>query len=264
MKKLIVANWKMNPTSLKEAEKLFNSVKDGVRGIKNVEIVICPPFVYLPILARLSSEAFGVGGQNCYFEKSGTYTGEVSAVMLRDIGCKYVIVGHSERKKHFGETNDIINKKVRSALKEGLGVVLAVGEENRDSFDSKGRWTHELDPVLLEQIEGALKGVSKARLAGVVIAYEPVWAIGSGDTDSEKAATPDDIFSAKLFIKKVIAKNYGRKEAEKMKVLYGGSTDRKNARKFIEDGQADGLLVGGASLDADEFSAMAKSISSHS
>ena len=257
-KKLIIANWKMNPTSRKEAEQLFDKVTRGVKGVKNVEVVFCPPFVYL----ALAKQALNVklGGQNCYFEQKGTYTGEVSPVMLKEVGCKYVIVGHSERKKYFGETDEIINKKVKAALKAGLDVVLCIGEDSRDSFDTRGHWTRELDPVLKDQIRGALAGVSKSQVERIVVVYEPVWAIGSGKTNAGDAATPDDVFSAKIFIKKTIGDMYDRKTADKIRVLYGGSTDSKNAEGFIRDGQADGLLVGGSSLKADEFVKMVKSI----
>jgi len=257
-KKFIVANWKMNPATSKEAEKLFDDVSQGVRGIKNIEVVICPPFPYIALL-KTKKSGIKIGGQNCFYESKGTYTGEVSPAMLVDIGCKYVIVGHSERKKYFGETDEIINKKLKAALNAGLNIILCIGENSRDSFDSKGRWTHELDPVLREQITGALAGVGKSNLGRITIVYEPVWAIGSGKTVSENSASPDDVLSAKIFIKKVIRDMHDKKEAERMRVLYGGSTDRKNTASFIEEGQVDGLLVGGSSLDADEFIMMIKS-----
>ena len=254
-KKLIVANWKMNPGSIKEARRLCGAVRQGVRGVKNVEVVLCPPFPYLPII-----EGVAKGAQNCHWEQKGAYTGEVSPATLKDIGCEYVIIGHSERKRYFSETDEVINKKVKAALKAGLKVILCIGEDTRDSFDSKGHWTHELDPKLKEQLIGALAGVKKSQLDKVVVVYEPVWAIGSGKTVTADAASPDDVLSARIFIKKIIASAYSRKDADKMRILYGGSTDKKNARGFIESGQVDGLLVGGSSLDADEFVAMVKSV----
>lgn len=255
MKKLIVANWKMNPATLKEAEKLFGDVKNGVRGIKGIEIVVCPPFVYLPLLVRLSSVAFSVGGQDCFWDKKGAFTGEVSPAMLKNVGCTYVIIGHSERKRYFGETNEMINKKIKAALAAGLKVILCIGEDTRDSFDSRGRWTHELDPALKDQLTRALSGVKKVQVKNITVAYEPVWAIGTGN-----AAIPDDVLSAKIFIRKVLREAYGKQEADAVAVLYGGSTDRKNAASFIHEGQADGLLVGGSSLDAREFTEMVKSL----
>ena len=254
-KKLVVANWKCNPTTLKDAEKLFGDVKRGLGGIKNVETVICPPFLYLSGFRFQVSGSMKIGGQNCFYEQKGAYTGEVSPAMLKDIGCEYVIVGHSERKQYFGETNEVINKKLKAALKAGLKVILCIGEDTRDSFDSRGHWTHELDPGLKEQIIRAFEGVKKPDIQNVVVAYEPVWAIGTGNP-----ATPDDVFSAKIFIRKTLSNLYDRKKADKVRVLYGGSTNKKNSAAFIKDGQADGLLVGGASLDADEFVAMVKSV----
>lgn len=263
-KKLIIANWKMNPATLKEAEALLGSIYRGAKKVKNVEIVLCPPAIYLPVLARLSLKTFSAGGQDCFYENpptgGGVYTGGISPLMLKNIGCRYVIVGHSERKKYFGETDDIINKKLKAVLFVGLGAVLCVGEESRDSFDSRGRWTRELNPIIKEQIKAALNGIKKSQIGRVVVAYEPVWAISAGKTKAVDAASPDDVLSAKIFIKKTINDLYGRKIADNMRVLYGGSTDSKNAAGFIKDGQMDGLLVGASSLKASEFIKMAKSV----
>lgn len=254
-KKLIVANWKMNPLSYKEAEQLLRAVENGVRGTENVNVVICPPFLHLSIARRQLSN-IALGAQSCFYEQKGAYTGEVSPAMLKDIGCEYVIVGHSERKKYFGEGNETINKKLRAALKSGLYAILCVGENTRDSFDSRGHWTKEPDPEIKDQIIGAFSGVKKSQIHKISIAYEPVWAIGTGNP-----AIPDDVFSVKLFVKKILSELYDRKTADNVRVLYGGSTDKKNAASFIKDGQADGLLVGGASLDAEEFVEMVISVS---
>ncbi|MBI1888891.1 MAG: triose-phosphate isomerase [Candidatus Spechtbacteria bacterium] len=254
-KKLIVANWKMNPVTYKEAEELFRFVEKGMRDIKNAEVVLCPPFVYLPMLARLFSKQFCAGAQNCFYEQGGAYTGEVSPLMLKDIGCKYVIVGHSERRQYFFETSEIVNKKLKAVIEAELKPILCVGEDTRDSFDSKGHWTHELDPKVKEQLVLMLNGIPKSKIGEIVIAYEPVWAIGTG-----KPATGDDILSAKIFIQKVISDLYGRKVSQTMRVIYGGSTDSKNAAVVMKEGQADGLLVGGASLDGEEFVRMMKCI----
>jgi len=254
-KKLIVANWKMNPGSLKEAEQLSAEVRQGIRGLKNAEVVFCPPFPYLRSISSKTQAGVTLGGQDCFYEQKGAYTGAISPAMLKDARCEYVIVGHSERKQYFGETDEVINKKVKAALKAGLKVILCIGEDTRDSFDSKGHWTHELDPKIKEQLVGAFLGVKKSQAPNIVVAYEPVWAIGTGNP-----ATPDDVLPAKIFIRKVISSLYNRKEADKVRVLYGGSTNRKNAASFIRQGSADGLLVGGASLDAEEFIAMIRSI----
>jgi len=256
MKKLIIANWKMNPETQDEAEQLARAVQAGVHELKlkNIEVVLCPPFPYLSIV-NCELSIVKLGAQDCYFEQKGAYTGAVSPVILKDIGCKYVIIGHSERKQYFGETNEVINKKLKAALKAGLKTVLCIGEESRDSFDSKGRWTKELDPKVKEQLVEALAAIKKSQIKNITVAYEPVWAIGSGNP-----ATPDDVLSAQIFIRKIVSELYDRKTADNLLVLYGGSTNRKNAASFIGDGRCDGLLVGGASLDADEFIAITNSI----
>lgn len=259
-KKLIVANWKMNPETLQEAKELFRAVQRGVQDLRDVEVIICPPFVYLEKLISSSASAKGYGGlafgsQDCFYEQSGAYTGEVSPSMLKSLGCTYVILGHSERRQYLGETNEIVNKKVKAALNAGLKIILCIGEDTRDSFDAKGHWTHELDPKLKDELVLALDGVPKSKIGNLVVAYEPVWAIGTGN-----AATPDDVLSAKIFIRKIIGDMSSRKTAETVRVLYGGSTDRKNAGDFIKEGHADGLLVGGSSLDVEEFVAMIKSV----
>lgn len=255
-KLLIVANWKMNPETLKEAKELFQIAQRAVRGVKGTEVVICPPFPYLTRFRLQVSGFMKLGAQNCFYEQNGAYTGEVSPSMLKDLGCAYVILGHSERRQYLGETNEIINKKVKAALKAGLKVILCIGENMRDSFDARGHWTHELDPKVKDELVLALDGVQKSKIGNLAVAYEPVWAIGTGN-----AATPNDVLSAKIFIRKIIGDMFNRKIAETVRVLYGGSTDRKNAADFVKEGQADGLLVGGASLDAEEFIEMIKNIS---
>lgn len=248
--KLIVANWKMNPQTFKEAERLFQKVQEALDGISGILVVLCPPFPYLKCF-----KGFRLGAQDCFWEQGGAYTGAVSPAMLQDIGCEYVIIGHSERKQYFGETDEIISKKIFAALKAGLQVVLCVGEDSRDSFDGSGRWTGELDPKIKEQLVGALSDVKKSQIKNIAVAYEPVWAIGTGHP-----ATTDDVLSAKIFIKKIVGDLYGRRVAERVRILYGGSTNRKNAVSFVKDGGVDGLLVGGSSLDIDEFIAMIRSI----
>lgn len=203
MKPLIVANWKCNPKTEKGAKLLFNSVK-------KTGAVICPPFVYLPLLKAK-------GAQDVFWEEKGAYTGEVSVAMLRDLGCKYVIVGHSERRKYFNETDKIINKKLKAVLKAGLTPILCISK------------TKEIP-------SGFNKGI---------IAYEPLWAIGTGKACSIKQAE-----KMRLSIRKIIG--------DKIRVLYGGSVNSKNAAGYIKQAGFDGLLVGGASLDAKEFVKIAK------
>lgn len=216
MKKLIVANWKCNPTTLNQAKKLFNSIKKALGFVKNTEVIICPPFVYLEELAKFK-RTISLGAQNCCFQEKGAFTGEVSATMLKDLGCDYVILGHSERRKYFSETNDLINKKLKLALEKGLKPVLCI--ENTS------------------QINQCLKGILKQK---VIIAYEPVWAIGTGKTPS-----PAQAKSFNVKIKKLVANN--------TIVLYGGSVNAENVEGFIIKSGFDGVLVGGASLKPKEF-----------
>ena len=243
MKSLIVANWKCNPTTLKGAKLLFNTLKRRVKNIKKAEVVICPPFVYLSNIQHLKSN-IKLGAQNCFWEEKGAYTGEVSAKMLKDIGGKYVIIGHSERRKYFGETDETINKKLKAVLEIGLIPIFCIGEtqEQRDR--------EETESVLRKQLELGLKNVSGSRLQALrfSIAYEPVWAIGTGNS-----CDTDEAQKMKLFIRKIISEIYNQNIAKKIKILYGGSVNGKNAAGYIKDAGFDGLLVGGASLDAHEF-----------
>lgn len=227
MKPLIVANWKMNPASIKEAEKLFNSVSEGVKDIKDAETVICPPFIYLPLLKGLT-----LGAQDSYWEKKGAYTGEVSVAMLKDLGCEYVIVGHSERRKLFGEKDNDVNKKVLTVLDAGLIPILCVGETEEEREQEK------TEEVLKEELEVGLIDVHD--VSKVIVAYEPIWAIGTGNPcDVEEAQRMKEI------IQKMVSKD--------IKVLYGGSAKASNAEAYLKQAGFDGLLVGGASLKAEEF-----------
>jgi len=238
MKPLVVANWKCNPKSLAEAKRLFNSIKKGVQKNKKADIVICPSFVYLSLLKGLV-----IGAQNCFHEPEGAYTGEISSPMLKDSGCKYVIVGHSERRKYFAETNDKVNKKLKAILKENLIPIFCVGETKEQR--EKG----ETENILKEQLEKGLKEVSGFRFQGLgIIAYEPVWAIGTGN--------PCDIDESQrmlLLIRKVLSKIYNQALSRKIPILYGGSVKSDNAKGYIKEAGFNGLLVGGASLKADEF-----------
>jgi len=226
MKPLIVANWKMNPVTIKEAEELFNSVKHGVKGIENVEIVICPPFIYLPLLKGLT-----LGAQDCYYEEKGAYTGEVSIAMLKQIGCKYIIIGHSERRKYFNETDEIVNRKVKTTLEAGLIPIVCIGETEEE------REMDKTEEVLEKEIKQGLDGVDVSK---IIIAYEPIWAIGTGNPcDVEETRRMKEI------IQKMVSKN--------VRILYGGSAKANNAEGYLKQAGFDGLLVGGASLDSKEF-----------
>ena len=252
-KPLIIANWKMNPTTQKEAEHLFGSVEKGVRKIKEAEIVICPPFVWLRECHSLigsNTSDFQLGAQDCFWEEKGAYTSQVSPLMLKNLGCQYVIIGHSERRKYFQENDEIINRKIKTALKTRLRPILCLGEEVRDTFDSQGQPLNEMSLKVGEQLKKDLINTSAARIREVVIAYEPVWAIS---TSNGIDCSPDEAMQAALFIRKTLAKLYNRSIAEKVKIIYGGSVDSQNAADYIKGAGMNGLLVGGASLNATEF-----------
>ncbi len=227
MKPLIVANWKCNPVTLAEAKLLFNSIKAGIKKVRNVGVVICPPFVYLPVLGA-STKAFGLGGQDCFYEKKGAFTGEISPVMLKNFRCQYVILGHSERRRYLNETDEMINKKIKAALKNGLKPILCLEK--------------------ISQIKKGLKGVLKKESKNIILAYEPVFAIGTGKPCSIEKAK-----KMRVSIQKNLPKN--------VPILYGGSINSQNAKKYISDAGFQGLLVGGASLDPGEFIKLIKNLS---
>jgi len=229
----------MNPPTLAEAKKLFNLVKRGIGKIKKVKVVICPPFVYLPILKKSN---LALGAQNCFWEEKGAFTGEVSAKMLKDSGCRYVILGHSERRRRFGETDEIINKKIRAAIKAKIKPIFCIGET------SKERERGKTEKVIKLQLEKGLKGIKKTEIKNLVLAYEPVWAIGTG-----KACSAEEAQTMSLFLRKIIAKLYSLAASRNLPILYGGSVNSKNAKDYIVEARMDGLLIGGASLVAKEF-----------
>jgi triosephosphate isomerase len=190
-----------------------------------------------------------LGGQNIFFEESGAYTGEISAEMLYDSGAKYVILGHSERREYFHESNEDINKKIKAALSAGLVPVLCVGEKSRESE------THEYLNFIKEQIESAFKNVLKNSVNKIIIAYEPVWAIGK---NAVREATAEEFLEISIFIKKVLSDKFGAQAVSKIRIIYGGSVSVKNAEDFLKIGQADGFLVGRASLDPEKFGEIIK------
>ena len=249
MKPLIIANWKMNPQTLVEAKKLFNLVKRGTRDVDNVGVVICPPFVYLSNIQHLKSN-IQVGAQDCFWEEKGAFTGEVSAPMLKNLGVKYVIVGHSERRRYFGETDEIINKKLKAALKAGLKPILCVGETEKERKNNK------TNQVIRRQLVRNLRGIEnwKLKIENLAIAYEPVWAIGTGNP-----CRVEDASRAFVFIQNVLAKIYNSKITARVRIIYGGSVNSQNAAGYIKKAKMHGLLVGGASLDPKEFVKIIKS-----
>lgn len=241
-KKLIVGNWKMNPRTVTEARKIFSAVKKEAGVLKKTDVVMCPPSVFLGDFAKEGTGKYGLGAQNFHFEKEGAFTGEISAPMLVSLKAKYVILGHSERRE-MGETDEFIAKKTFSALEAGLFVILCVGEKERDTECTYLE-------TLKAQIEGSLSGVPKNMLAKLVIAYEPVWAIGA---KAKGAVLPEELLETIIFIRKVLAGIYDQSTAHATKILYGGSVDEKNSEGFMKEGGAAGLLVGRASVDAKKF-----------
>lgn len=247
-KKIIIANWKMNPQSLKEAKRIFGEIKKTAVKLKKTETVICPPFIYSSELKSKNKE-LKMGAQDIFWDdKKNSYTGEISVWMLKNSGVKYVIVGHSERREHLKETNEMINKKVKTALKNGLRVVFCVGEKKRDSgSDYLG--------FVREEIEGGLKGVRRKLMKNLIVAYEPVWAIGKS---GKNAANPEDVLKMAIYIRRILMPLAGKEWAKKIPILYGGSTDPGNAEGFLRDGGVQGLLVGHKSLIPKDFNEILK------
>ena len=244
MKKFIAANWKMNKT-IEDSISFIKEFKKLVKYDKNVEIVICPPFTSLQSVAKeLKGSSIKLGAQNMHFEQSGPYTGEVSAPMLREIGCEYVILGHSERRESFGETDELINKKVIAALKQGLNPILCVGETLEQRQHDK------TEDVLEDQLIKCLKGVNEAK--NLVIAYEPVWAISNGNPN-QKAATKADAEECHIFIRKLLAGIFDEQTSKNIRIIYGGSMKPENAKGLLSMPNIDGGLVGNASLNAKSF-----------
>jgi triosephosphate isomerase len=239
---LVAANWKMNNT-IEEAEAFLADFLPRVAGVKEAEIVICPPFLTLKTVVELCIQTrVRVAAQNMHHEPEGAFTGEVSAHMLREVGVDGVVIGHSERRRHFKETDEAIARKVRAALEVGLEPILCIGETE----DERDRGKTE--EVLRRQVERDLEAVDDARLAEVAIAYEPVWAIGTGRT-----ATPDQAEDAITYVRSLIA-GRGEEQAAAIRILYGGSVTPENAPELLGRDGIDGALVGGASLDPLGFS----------
>jgi triosephosphate isomerase len=246
-KKLIAANWKMYKTP-PEAKKFCEEFLPLVAGHTRDEIVICAPYIDISTLScALFEKGIGIGAQNLYWEKEGAFTGEISAPMLKAIGCTHVIIGHSERRQYFGETDDSVNKKLKAALEAQLIPIVCVGEVLEE------REAKLTDDVLRRQCTNAFRGIGGDRAGTVVVAYEPVWAIGTG-----KTATPDMAVDAHLTIREEVATALGDDLAKNMRILYGGSVKPDNAKALMSQEEIDGALVGGASLDPKSFAAIVK------
>jgi len=243
-KPFVAGNWKMNTDSHSSVElaKRIVSGSSQVAG-HNVTVGVFPPFVYLQSVARaLSASSVAVGAQDVYFQSNGAFTGEISSSMLKDIGCTYVLCGHSERRHIIGETDALINKKVAAAITGGLLPILCVGEllAERDAGQT--------EQVVTRQLKNDLADLSIEKVSAVTIAYEPVWAIGTGRT-----ATPQQAQEAHDFIRKLLAQIYNERLSEEIRILYGGSVKPDNAADLMCQHDVDGLLVGGASLNAEDF-----------
>ena len=251
MRRLLIAgNWKMN-LKLDSAKALAQGLKDAAAGVSEVDIAVCPPSLYVqPVCEILNGSNVGVGAQNAYFEAAGAFTGELEMAMLTDVGCQYVILGHSERRTYFAETDETVNKRARAALAAGLKTIICVGEtlEQRE-----GGVTEE---VVCRQTVTALLGMTAEDLKNVVIAYEPVWAIGTG-----KTATKEQAAEVCGFIRKVVEQNYSTAVAEALTIQYGGSMNAGNAADLLSMKDIDGGLIGGAALKPADFAAIIEAAS---
>jgi len=239
----IAGNWKMNKT-VGEALDLVRELKKAISGVKEAEVAVAPPFTALYAVHReLEGTSILLAAQNLYWEEKGAFTGEVSPLMLKEVGCDYVIIGHSERRQYFGETDETVNRRIKAALIQGLKVIFCVGETLKER---EGQSTFS---VVERQMSGGLKGLSDKELEDIVIAYEPVWAIGTG-----KTATPEQAEEVHRFVRGKVEKLYSRRVSEEIRIQYGGSVTPENIRGLMSQPNIDGALVGGASLKAESFS----------
>ncbi|MDD5454796.1 MAG: triose-phosphate isomerase [Candidatus Ratteibacteria bacterium] len=242
-KKIIAGNWKMYKTT-REAVQLAENLKKSLVNIKNTIVVLCPPFTSLFSVGQaIKNSTIKLGAQNIYYEKEGAYTGEISPLMIKDVGCQFVIIGHSERRKYFNETDAIINKKIKTALNFGLTPIFCVGE----TLDQREKGIAE--STVISQVEKGLMDMNEEDVLKLVIAYEPVWAIGTG-----KTATPDVADGMHSVIRKSLSKLYSSDLSNNISILYGGSVKPDNIDALMSQENIDGALVGGASLDSAGFS----------
>ena len=241
-KPIIAGNWKMYKTN-PEAVNLVQELKRQLYGVDKVDIVICPPFTALSEVSKaLDNSNINLGAQDMYFVAEGAFTGEISPLMLKDVGCRFVIIGHSERRAYFSETNQTINQKVKAALQFGLIPIICVGEKLEE------RQNGQTFKVVEDHLKGGLDGLTPKDVLKIIIAYEPVWAIGTGQT-----ATPDQAQEVHAFIRKLIKDTYGQDIAEAVRIQYGGSVKPGNITDLMKQPDIDGALVGGASLKVDSF-----------
>ena len=248
MRRVIIAgNWKMNK-NIGESIDLANSIKRSLYDVEDVEIVVCPPFTSLSDVNEITMETnIKLGAQDCFWEKEGAFTGEVSAAMLKNVGCEYCIIGHSERRQFFGETNETVNKKLKVLLKENIKPIVCVGEKLEERKSGK---TFD---VIKDHVVNSLAGLCKEEMSRTVIAYEPVWAIGTGVN-----ATKEQAEEVHKYIRTLLGQMYGDEVAKLVRIQYGGSVKPENIKELILQEDVDGALVGGASLKADSFVQLVK------
>ncbi len=244
---VIAGNWKMHKT-VAEAVAMVTDLKQRLAGVQGVKAVVCPPFLAVkPVADTLAGTAIGVGAQNCFWETTGAFTGEVSPEMIKETGATYVIIGHSERRQYFHETNETVNKKTKKALAAGLTPIVCVGETLAE------RESGRTERVVDDHVTNGLAGLSAADAARIIIAYEPVWAIGTG-----KTATPQQAQDVHAFIRARLAHLWDRATADAIVIQYGGSVKPDNVKELMGQADIDGALVGGASLDAASFEKLVK------
>jgi triosephosphate isomerase len=239
----IAGNWKMNKT-VGEALDLVRQLKASISDVKGIEVAIAPPFTALyAVYKELEGSSIRLAAQNLFYEEKGAYTGEVSPLMLKEVGCQYVIIGHSERRQFFGETDETVNRKIRAALSQDLKVIFCIGETLKEREGGK------TFSVVESQVEGGLKGLGEKEIKCIVVAYEPVWAIGTG-----KTATPEQAEAMHRFIRGRLERLDLRDAAGEIRIQYGGSVSPENIKGLMAQEDIDGALVGGASLKAESFS----------
>lgn len=246
-KPIIAGNWKMN-TSIDEAVKLVEDLKSEVANVTDVEVVVCPPFTHLSVIKeKVSGSNISLGAQNVSVNDNGAYTGEISIEMLKEIGCDYVVLGHSERRQYFNESDQFINSKVKKVLASGLKPIICVGEKLEE------REKNITSDIITKQIKGCLEGLSESDMRKCVIAYEPVWAIGTG-----KTASNDQAQEVHKLIRDLLTKLFSESLSQEIRIQYGGSVKPDNVDGLMSEKDIDGALVGGAALKADSFGAIVK------
>ncbi len=250
IKKLVVGNWKMNPPTLKEAKKVIRMTRNAASELVNTEVAPCPPFVFISAcISNKNPDSFHIGAQSVSVDEGGAHTGQVSAGMLKDLGVKYVIVGHSEERAA-GDTDQMVSRRIQSALASHIKVIVCVGEATRDE---SGVYLE----TLKNQIKNSLANIPENQAKNIILAYEPIWAIGSSE-----AMMPSQVFEMSLFVKKAFSDVFGHDPAMKVPVLYGGAVNYRNAADIVSIGKVDGLLVGRESFNVTGFPDLLKAVDS--